>query len=658
MKNFIAAPHPVCHDEWDVSASFYDSKREERLSIADKKQKRLRIDATDLPAATQFFTPKWIVKYILENSLGRLLGLKNLEYLDGGETFSVPIEDIKIFDPAAGTGNMFLYAYDLFAEAYKEKGLADTEIPPKVLSHFYGLDIDGGAAALAKRLLLGKAKLESFNFSIYTFKKPSETLLRFSDKNGLSALSSALRVLEKNPNLGSIIIPGKNLKNESDFAIENFPAGDDNECLNALRLLTLKYEVIAVNPPYLASSDYDAGLKEYTVKHYKPYKQDLFAVFLSRCLEWRAENGFISAFCPYNWMFLKTFYNLRKQIFSFTDIQNLAQLSTGGYSDAVVYLSAFVLKEKSGACGSYIRLTDFPGSAQDGALRKAINEKNEYRYEIPCSRFLSVPLNAVVYWGGEAFIKAFSAPPLEKYLDIRQGMATGDNKRFLAEAKNVEAETSFDSKSIEDFDRSGKLYAPYNKGGKFRKWYGNRNYCIRFDKEAREILKHQGNNMPSSKFYFKECVTWTLVSSRKEFGARYSNNSVFDVGGSCGFLRDSSPVSIFVILGYLCSKPASAFLNALNPTLNIQVGDLKRLPFIVPPPETQKEIEIVVLENVELARKDWYNGSAAEDFEKMRINEERLNKIFIELYGLTEMDYRVPDNLITLNKNKAGNNEK
>jgi hypothetical protein len=248
-------------------------------------------------------------------------------------------------------------------------------------------------------------------------------------------------------------------------------------------------------------------------------------------------------------------------------------------------------------------------------------------------------------------------------MDIRQGLATGNNQKYLKKTEDVNPDDiCFDAQNTEDFFAKGKTYAPYNKGGAYRKWYGNLNYVIRFDKKSVTELSKQGNRLPSKIYYFRQCLTWTLVSSKGHFGARISENSVFDVGGSCGFPKQEK--DIFVLLGYLCSAAATYYLNAQNPTLNCQVGDLKNLPYIPPPEKERARIETLVKENIEIAKRDWHAleippKSAIENVKKMQYNEEELNRIFLSLYGLDgEISPRVEERLITLKHKGAKQTER
>lgn len=649
---FIEKVFETCDSIWDISEAFSYYNHDKRKEINIAKQQRKRVSSSDIHIATQFFTPEWLVKYVVDNSLGRFFPDISKDFCDGNFSFNLNCNNIRILDPAIGTGNMLLYAYDLMERGYLNNGVAKKDIPHKILQSFYGLDIDSRAVDVAKKLLLKRSGLKEFKFNIYSFCDFSSFLIRLTAEKGCKKLNKLLLDLQKTKELGSVIKIYPELNENLDIVYPFLQNEKDREVFKALKLLTQKYDVILMNPPYLSSSDYNPDLKDYIYNNYKDYKQDLFAVFIARYFSLLKKEGLLGVVCPYNWMFIKSFESLRKHIITQKGIYNLLQLSTGGYYDAVVYLSAFVCGNQKKDTGYYIRLNGFKGKQLEEHTLKAVNANVDYRYTVNQDLFLQTPYNSIIYWHNRNFIENFKNNKLSDYLEIRQGMATGNNKAFLKRIDEVAScDIAYDAVSIEDFDFKNKKYALYNKGGKYRKWYGNVDYVISFDRQSREILARQGNRMPSRDFYFKECITWTLVSSKGHFGARYSNNSVFDVGGSCGFVKHNSPVSIYVILGYLCSKVANSYLNALNPTLNIQVGDIKNLPFIVPKQKDISEIERLVKENIEISRKDWYNIQGHSFFDIMKENEQRLNEIFINLYSLDNiMDKEVDNNLITVRR--------
>ena len=430
-----------------------------------------------------------------------------------------------------------------------------------------------------------------------------------------------------------------------------------------LELLRHRYDVILVNPPYLASADFGDALTDYVKKNYPECGADLFSVFMLCYLKKLSEGGYLGLVCPYNWMFTKRFAAVRRVVIERNALVTLAKLSAGAYKDATVFLSACVLSERPREKGIYFLIERKKEEAAE--LLEACNDAAyPGRYEREASRFVAVPDCGIAFWTSDRFIRNYSAPRLDEVMDIRQGMATGDNARYLRDIRSVPLEEiDFTARSLEEFIAGGKKYALYSKGGEYRKWYGNIDYVIRFDEEARRELMARGNRMPSRAYYFRKGITWTLVSSKGHFGARIVDNSVFDVGGSCGFCKDER--DIYVILAFLTSKVAEYYLNALNPTVNCQVGDVKNLPYIALKGAERELVDRLARENTEIAERDWLGSrhsyldeaerprltaaERAEAFKKMRSNEERINGIFIEAYGLGgELTPEVPDRLITL----------
>ncbi|MDD3947101.1 MAG: Eco57I restriction-modification methylase domain-containing protein [Clostridia bacterium] len=633
-----------CKDAFYCASYYFQAyNNDRRAKLNKKKMAHGRIDAAEIPAVTQLFTPLPLAEYITENSLGRLLyecGINlDFRYLGGvsKKDFAkrkTDIRKIRILDPAVGTGNLLFCAAKLMVSAYRKLGYSELEIGPLLSANFLGLDIEDRATTLCKYLLNREFGTD---FNIVTLRSfaPDEIIQYQQQKEIYDGL---LHLGER----GSVSLFPQNERGEVCDDVYN------SEIRKTLSIFGAKYDIILMNPPYLASSDCGKSLLEFIKSNYAEFKTDLFAVFIARSLQMLKADGYMGVVCPFNWMFTKQFIGLRRHIFSSCDIKNLAMLPADDYKEAVVYLSCFVLSANcTGEDGHYIKIEKGEDSAR--AL-----QSGGRKYTVNRARYNDTPYNSIIFWTGDSFIWNYRKGKLQDVLEIRQGLATGDNKKYLVKIAEVDAsDIANNAVSIEDFDRIGKPYALYNKGGPYRKWYGNIDYAIRFDKETRKALSKSGNRLPSKAYYFKPCLTWTLVSSKGYFGARLSNNSVFDVGGSCGFPKKDE--DIFVILGYLCSTVATAYLNAQNPTINCQVGDIKNLPYLEPSPTQRARIEELVKENVAIARADWHytvpphEEEARNNFIRLKRNEEELNTIFIHLYGLEEeLSCEVPDRLITL----------
>ena len=636
-----------------LSSYFQYYNNDLRRQINRKKRLRKRLTAEDLPIVTQLFTPAHIAAYIVDNSLGRLLyecGYDvGAEYLvkDGALTYAVrkrKLEELRIIDPAAGTGNLLLRAAELLSRAYVQAGYPEKERARAISSNLFGLDIDERAVEICRYVCARKYGATPL---IYALRKPADEEIERVKASGEGALAALLTELNE---IGAIA----DLSPFAAEAVRRYPE---------LELLRHRYDVILVNPPYLASADFGDALTDYVKKNYPECGADLFSVFMLCYLKKLSEGGYLGLVCPYNWMFTKRFAAVRRVVIEHNALVTLAKLSAGAYKDATVFLSACVLSERPREKGIYFLIERKKEEAAE--LLEACNDAAyPGRYEREASRFVAVPDCGIAFWTSDRFIRNYSAPRLDEVMDIRQGMATGDNARYLRDIRSVPLEEiDFTARSLEEFISGGKKYALYSKGGEYRKWYGNIDYVIRFDEEARRELMARGNRMPSRAYYFRKGITWTLVSSKGHFGARIVDNSVFDVGGSCGFCKDER--DIYVILAFLTSKVAEYYLNALNPTVNCQVGDVKNLPYIALKGAERELVDRLARENTEIAERDWLGSrysyldeadrprltaaERAEAFGKMRENEERINGIFIEAYGLGgELTPEVPDRLITL----------
>lgn len=636
-----------------LSSYFQYYNNDLRRQINRKKRLRKRLTAEDLPIVTQLFTPAHIAAYIVDNSLGRLLyecGYDvGAEYLvkDGALTYAArkrKLEELRIIDPAAGTGNLLLRAAELLSRAYAQAGYPEKESARAISSNLFGLDIDERAVEICRYVCARKYGATPL---IYALRKPADEEIERVKASGEGALAALLTELNE---IGAIA----DLSPFAAEAVRRYPE---------LELLRHRYDVILVNPPYLASADFGNALTDYVKKNYPECGADLFSVFMLCYLAKLAEGGYLGLVCPYNWMFTRRFAAVRRAIIDRRAPVTLAKLSAGAYKDATVFLSACVLSERPRDKGVYFRI-EGKKDEEGELLRACADESYPERYVREAKRFLDVPDCGIAFWTSDRFIANYSAPRLTSVMDIRQGMATGDNARYLRDIRSVPAEEiDFTARSLEEFISGGKKYALYSKGGEYRKWYGNVDYVIRFDEEARRELMSRGNRMPSRAYYFRKGITWTLVSSKGHFGARIVDNSVFDVGGSCGFCKDER--DIYVILAFLTSKVAGYYLNALNPTVNCQVGDVKNLPYIALEGAERELVDKLARENTEMAKRDWLGSrysylpeaerplltaaERAEAFKKMRSNEEKINGIFIEAYGLGgELTPEVPDRLITL----------
>ncbi|MFI3228939.1 MAG: Eco57I restriction-modification methylase domain-containing protein [Bacillota bacterium] len=630
-----------------------------RKITKQKKSAHKTLDASELVVATQFFTPLALVKYLADNIISRLIGCDNGGYSDiigdlGAKLELNSIKNLRIYDPAVGTGNILYYVSRVLKDIYMQLGVEDSEIPKYIANNIVGCDIDKTAIDFCKRELRKSIGAEP---CIYCLKVPSKNLQSLLVLYNQTDLLIKLMEL---PMVGSLQVFDESSADILHRILLDISDDTTNikaeitEYIAVIAMLNAKYDAIIMNPPYLASSDYNRQLAAFIDTNYIENRQDLFSVFIARGVKMLQRGGYLGVVCPFNWMFIKQFTSLRQQIIDNYCIHNLARLHISSYKSARVFLSAFVLGDslKNGV-GSYLELSSEKDSGH--GIARAI-ATGEGKFITAQQKFTRLPNNIIAYWHSDKFYEALALPKLTEYMDIRQGMATGDNKKYLLKITDVKkSDIDCSATNLAEFIKGGKKYALYSKGGKFKKWYGNIDYVIKFTDKYRDIYAVSGNKLPSKAYYFKSGITWTLVSSKGVFGARIVDNSVFDVGGSCGFPKN--PEDRYVILAYLCSVVASTYLNTFNPTMNCQVGDLKKLPYVAPSGAVYEEIDRLSRENVSLTKAN-YEQSCKGKVNKKALpavkrkvaqNERRLNEIFIDLYGLQgDLSPEVEDRLITL----------
>lgn len=693
---------------------YYNQTEKDRVINAKQVYKK-----NEIAYATQLFTPDWIVKYIVENSLGKyIIEHSDLEQSSFDWEFfvnknitkgkSIDPTNITLFDPCSGSGHILVYAFDLLYKCYEQYGYNKKEISARILKdNLFGLDIDDRAGQLTILSVLLKAReydkdifkkdiIKELNvFSI----QESNTIDYFSIENitNEEAKSQAkyLYDLFKNAKeIGSLLIPKENnFKELIDYLNNNndiFTNELKNKIMPLIRcnnLLANKYSVVATNPPYMNDKYMGVAMKDYAITNYKPYKSDLFSMFFIKMFNITNEEGYVGVLSPFVWMFIKSYENLRKYIINNKSIDSLVQLEYNAFEAACVPVGTFVFKNHNkDNIGTYIKLSDFPGSdIQEIKVKEALTDENcKYRFEIDSKRFNQIPSYLIAYWLPERMFEVFStAESLDKYGEPKQGMATTDNKTFLRLWFELNKDDiKFDAKDTEDAKDSGIKWFPYNKGGEYRKWYGNNSYVVNYFNDGEEIKRNVLKKYPylktpefvvkNSQSYFKKGITWSYISSTN-FGVRYSNSGfIFDVSGSCIFPKEEY---FDYLMGLLCSKLSTEFLNIINPTMNIQAGSVGSIPTII----NMEKIAIIkelVKRNIEICKKDWDENETSWDFEKSPIiglsesienacknyinakkddfaelknNEEQLNKIYFDIYGVSnEFDYHLSDDEITM----------
>jgi hypothetical protein len=665
---------------------FYISELNDELISSKKKYKK-----EDLAPASQLFTPKWIVQYMVDNTLGQVWAelhpetkiLDSLAYYikpsyPKQERAAKSIEEIKFFEPCVGSGHILSYAFDVFYKMYEEQGYNPTEIPQLIIeNNLFGVDIDPRAAQLASFVLLMKGRQKHRRFLRAVEKNNIQPNISFYQDfdfdnkfNNATALGSLVRVEEDEAN--SIVID------------ENSLFGERQEALKKLyQLLGQRYDVVVTNPPYISSSRMEGSLKQYVEATYPETKSDLFATFILRCLELCNKDGLTGYMTPFVWMFISSYEKLREEIIDKHFINNLIQLEYSGFDGATVPICTFTLRNSSisEAKGSYIRLSDFKGAkVQAPKTLEAIQNPNcGWFYTANQKDFDKIPGSPIGYWLSDSLFNVFyKSKTLEDIAKPRQGLVSANNERFVRLWSEVEStKSSFCNNTGNNYK-----WFLYNKGGSYRKWYGNIEHVINWQNNGSEIKNYKdinGNQLSrpqNMKFYFVEGVTWTAISS-SNFSVRLQPSGIiFSNAGMASFPENKD---MLFIIGYLNSNIVSIVMRVLSPTLNFNAGDLKKIPINK---FNDKEYDDIINESIEISKKDWNSRETSLDFSKNELlkhqsqdleesfdlyqqywknkffqlhkNEEELNRQFIDIYGLQdELTPEVPLEDITILKEET-----
>ena len=712
---------------------FYNSEKKDQVFEALKKN--TKIAKENIPAATQLFTPDWIVKYMVENSLGKLAlestGINenikdNWKYYIDSELDKnlekIKIEDIKILDPAMGSGHILVYAFDLLFEMYENLGWSTKESVLSILkNNLYGLEIDERAGQLASFALMMKAR-EKFsrlfsvlkreeNFKLNTLiieesNSLSERIKNRIKNNNLNNLNKIIEDFEDAKEYGSILklesIDKEILEREFNLLKESFNNNeqetlifnedemiiDINEELELIEslikqhiTLTNQYETVVTNPPYMGGKGFSTKLKTYVEKNYKDSKSDLFAVFIERCNEFTKKNCYTSMITMQSWMFLSSFENLRKNIIEKTEIKTLNHLGTRAFSEIggeVVSTVAWISQKKSPKNdGTYLRLVDYNNA---DLKEEEFFNKNNY-FQAKQKDFEKIPGSPIAYWVSDKIREIFEKnQKLGEVGEAKQGLATADNNRFLRLWNEVSfSKIGYNMSNSQEALESKKKWFPYNKGGEFRKWYGNQEYLVNWENDGYEIKnfydeKGKLRSRPqNTEYYFKESISWGLITSAGSSFRYFPKGFVYDVSGMSYFLEKNQ----FNYLGILNTKIYGDLTKIINPTINLQIGDI----LVLPATEIKNEkFNILVQQNISISKEEWDSRETSWDFEKLSLidskdlktayenycshwrdnfvklhkNEEELNRLFIEIYDLQdEMDEKVSFDDITILKKEA-----
>ena len=737
---------------------YYNSEKKDKVFAALKKN--VKITKENIPAATQLFTPDWIVRYMVENSLGRLWveghpndALKSSwkYYLEEAEQerpvqeklaeirkeyAALTPEQIKVIDPCCGSGHILAYLFDVLMQIYESYGYTTREAVASILAHnLYGLDIDDRAAQLSYFAVMMKARQYDRRFltrkdeegnpdvpqpHVYAICE-SNTISRGSlkyfgwsmsdiERNmALEQLTDLLDVMEDAKEYGSILIIKDydwellyHFVGTVDYSGQlDFDAGNLEETKEKLwrlveiaAMLAQKYDVVVTNPPYMGSSGMSGKLSDYVKKNYPDSKSDLFACFIEHGNAMVKQNGVNCMVTMQSWMFLSSFEKMRITILHGWDITNL------------MHMENMVMGIAFGTAVTCFRKSHTPGYKGTYNHIKYEDIENEKPKEFPVNgnrfsqvstdNFFKIPGSPVAYWVSKSFYNSFAYGTLLKELaNPRKGLATTDNSRFL----RLWHEVSFEKCGIgfhcaPDACKSQKKWFPLNKGGEYRRWYGNKDYLVNWENNGKEmkaaiVKRYNGGSytkeIRSENKYFLDSITWSaLTAGNSSF--RYSDyGALFDSAGSSMFPNCDTEY----ILGLLNTKITNEILRIINPTLNYGAGSISNIPVIVKQ-NNREEVTSFVNESVSLSRTDWdsfetswdfqrhplisvipknrllfddignidlaecymcWENECNERFHQLKANEEELNRIFIDIYGLqSELTPEVEDRDVTVRR--------
>lgn len=687
--------HDIPEDDFNVKESgqieivgwlyqyYISQKHEEVVDILDKGT----VKKEDVAAATQLFTTDWVVRYMVDNSLGRYwLERKpesklreKMEFFAKNKDGSVPtvnekIEptELTIFDPCMGSGHILVYAFDLLMDVYEECGYTQRDAAALIVkNNIFGVDIDKRATQLAYFAIMMKARQYD---------------RRFFTRN----VSPNLYCTENYPEgelLGSLIIVD-HLEEEpvvpEELTLFNMDYEHKKSIWNLRRVLSQKYTAVCTNPPYL--NKYNPELKDYVQKQYKDYSGDLFSVFMYRNFDFCTSGGYSAFMTPFVWMFIKTYEKLRDYIIDNKSITTLVQMEYSAYEEATVPICTFVLKNRTSDNKSLcFKLSDFKGGMEVQKIKVVQAIKNPecgYFYEASANDFKRIKGHPIAFWASEEMLNAFeNYPTISEIVPPKQGLATANNDLYLKLwFEPLFSKIGMGMHNCSEAQKSGYKWFPYNKGGAFRRWYGNRDYVVNWENDGEEIknFKDEHGKIRSrpqnTAYYFRQGITWSDITSASFSGRFTEAGFIFDIKGSSGFPNNSE---IYYVLGFLNSSVSQKCIKILNPTITTQVGDMSRIPVEVKG-DYKESVDSKVEDAIQLSQRDWDSFETSWDYKKhpllrnvsriseafiqwqaecddrfnrLKANEEELNRIFIDIYGLQEeLTPEVEDKDVTVRK--------
>lgn len=728
--------HDIAEDDFNVQKEgqveiigwlyqyYISEKHEEVINVLGKSS----IKKEDIPAATQLFTTDWVVRYMVDNSLGRYWIERHpesnladkLDFFvtpkDGKITYineKIQPEELTFFDPCMGSGHILVYAFDVLMEIYREVGYSDRDAAISILeNNLFGLDIDQRAYQLAYFAVMMKAR--SYNRRIFS-KSVKCNVAVINESNGISKFTQTNVTLDRKQNeIGEYLIDvfrhAKEIGSLQTVAAYDYDAFEEyvDSCeaagqmdllsaawsmytaplvrnlIEQAKILSRKYTVVCTNPPYMGKLE--SHLKDFVVDRYKPYSGDLFSVFMFRNFGFCKEKGYSAFMTPFVWMFIKTYENLREYIIENKAITTLVQMEYSAFEEATVPICSFVLQnywsENKSLC---FRLSDFKGGMEvqkKKVLEALQNPDCGFFYEAQQSNFSKVPGSPVAYWLSNNFIELLSSP---KTIGVNyqsgSGLSTTDNDRFLRFFWEVNREKIAISK-MDD-----KKWYLFNKGGEYRKWYGNLQHIVNWENDGEEIkywVTHNPKDPSTTSWsrrifnthlYFLQGVTWSVISSGQiSFRAIDTNAMISNAAGGIFGFSDQHHRNAF--LAAVNTKVWTEMFSTINPTLNYSSGVIQKVP-------APTIIDSIICDEcVCISKADWDSFETSWDFQrhpmvrmattvaeafsqwesecnarftKLKSNEEELNRIFIDIYGLQdELTPEVQDKDVTVRKADLG----
>ena len=645
---------------------FYISERKDEVFAGFKKNKKA--GSEEIPAATQLFTPHWIVRYLVENSVGRLwlLNRPSSQLIDQMKYYIAPVdeetdflkitkpEELTVIDPAAGSGHMLTYAFDLLYAIYEEEGYAPSEIPALILTHnISGTEIDSRAGSLAAFALTMKARAKDRRFFARGVQpricviepisfRPDEITMLAARHNELTSEYSFWNQFEHADTFGSLIRPDADQAKIAATVFDNAAVPNDMLYIDTFdragrfvqQAVTLSstYAVVVANPPYMGSKQMNALLSQFMKDEYPDSKSDLFAGFIERCTALAGPQGLAAMITMQSWMFLSSYEKLRTSLLHKQRITSMLHLGARAFDSIggeVVSSTAFVLAnmppERRGAAdalpGTFVRLVEGTSEAEKmSALDQALGTKStDTGFHLASDAdFMAIPGSPIVYWLSEKMRAAFAlGKQLGEVAEPRQGLATADNNRFLRQWWEVAADrTGLRCDSRTEAAKSGLRWFPYNKGGDFRRWYGNQEFVVNWEHDGAEIRAFgtEDGGRPRSRAqntsaYFSPSVSWSKISSGAPAFRAYPPGFIFDVAGTSMFADTQRERD--ALIAFTNSQVAYEQLSAVAPTMNFEVGQVAGLPVT---DETPDETVGRVSALVEQSKTDWDAFETSWDF--------------------------------------------